>query len=77
MSKCHYCGQDADTRPYGPKGAQVCFGCATSTPEREADARRNFLGQLDASGPVAVLDGSNVGPYPFEHSSAARATKGQ
>jgi hypothetical protein len=62
---CYYCGTEHDLRPYGPKHAMVCFSCATRTPEREAEASRNFALQLDAAGPAAVIDGSNVGPYPF------------
>ena len=45
----------------------VCFPCATSTPEREKVAQEQFAMQLNSSGPVAVLDGTNVGPYPAEH----------
>lgn len=66
--KCHYCGSgDKDLRPYGPRGSMTCFDCAMSTPERKAETERNFGAQLDACGDVAVIDGSNVGPYPFEH----------
>lgn len=65
--KCHYCGETTDLRPYGPRGAWVCFDCAMSTPEREAETGRNFLMQLDAAGPVAMLDGTEVGPYPAQH----------
>lgn len=65
--KCHYCDKTRDLRPYGPRGAMVCFGCATSTPQREAEAKRNFLTQLDACGPVAMIDGSDAGPYPAKH----------
>jgi len=63
--KCHYCETAGDLRPYGPRGAFVCFECAMSTPERAAEAERNFVAQLDACGPVAVVDGSDVGPYPL------------
>ena len=27
---------------------------------------RNFIAQLDACGPVVVIDGTEVGPYPIE-----------
>lgn len=65
--KCYKCNKGGDLRPYGPKGAMVCFPCATSTPEAEAETERNFAAQLNAiDGPV-VLDGSNVGPYPLKH----------
>lgn len=65
--KCHYCNKTEDLRPYGPRGAMVCFACAMSTPERKAEAERNFQAQLDASGSVAVVDGSSAGPYPAKH----------
>jgi hypothetical protein len=65
--KCHYCDKATDLRPYGPRGAMVCFGCAMSTPERKLEAELNFRSQLEACGPDAVIDGSGVGPYPAEH----------
>ena len=71
--KCHYCETADDLRPYGPRGAMVCFGCAMSTPERKAETWRNFGAQLDACGPEAVLDGSSAGPYPLRHHPQAAA----
>ena len=68
---CHYCGTTNDLRPYGPKGAAVCFDCAMSTPERKAEAEYNFAVQLDAAGPVAMIDGTEVGPYPAKHAKAS------
>ena len=70
--KCFYCGLEHgdppnDLRPYGPGGSFVCFPCAMSTPAREAAAYQNFKNQLDGCGPVAVIDGTEVGPYPIEH----------
>lgn len=67
--KCHYCDKTRDLRPYGPRAAMVCFGCAMSTPARKEEAARNFGTQLAASGPVACIDGTHVGPYPAEHAS--------
>jgi hypothetical protein len=67
---CHYCGApdtEADLRPYGPGGADVCFLCATATPEREAAAKAAFGAILDATsvlGPVAI--GTAAGPQPFD-----------
>jgi hypothetical protein len=63
--KCYYCGITTDLRPYGPKHSMVCFDCATLTPEREEVTRNNFHIQLAACGLVAVIDGSDVGPYPL------------
>jgi len=64
---CCYCGCAGDLRPYGPRGAMVCFSCAMSSPEREAQTAQNFSAQLAACGDVAAIDGSHVGPYPAEH----------
>lgn len=65
--KCHYCPTTHDLRPYGPKGAMVCFPCAMSTPDRVAETERNFEVQLEAAGPIVMLDGTEVGPYPAKH----------
>ena len=70
--QCFYCGTDKDLRPYGPKGSMVCFKCATATPERDAETQRNFAIQLDSSGPIAIIDGTDVGPYPVKHSRLAK-----
>lgn len=64
--KCHYCDKTNDLRPYGPRGAMVCFGCAMSTPERKAETESNFATQLSAIKGLAVI-GSEVGPYPAEN----------
>lgn len=73
MSTCHYCTETGDLRPYGPRGSMVCFECAMETPERKAETERNFRVQLDACGDVAVIDGTNVGPYPFKHAKKEEA----
>jgi len=41
------------------------------TPERKAETARNFAVQLDAAGPVALIDGTEAGPYPAEHNPDA------
>ena len=65
MRKCCYCGsKDKELRPYGPKGADVCFECAMESPDRQREARIMFANQLDACRDVAVI-GSDVGPYPY------------
>lgn len=69
--KCCYCDNANDLRPYGPRGAMVCFECAMSTPERQAETERNFSAQLQACGLDAVVDGSSVGPYPVKHHPTA------
>ena len=63
---CHYCGPTTkELRPYGPKGAWVCFRCAMK-PEHERETNSNFHAQLDAAGPVAII-GEDTGPRPFKH----------
>ena len=78
---CCYCGltigqldQQGDTvelRLYGPNGAWVCFCCAMATPERERQTELNFEAQLNAAGPIALLDTrDNFGPRPFNKDKA-------
>jgi hypothetical protein len=47
--KCELCGKVAETRPYGPKGEEVCFDCGMKD---EKAAKRQFrghvLGETDA-----------------------------
>lgn len=70
---CYICGKTGDLRPYGVNCSMVCFSCAMGTPERKADAERQFAGQFKAiRGPV-VIDGSEAGPYPLEHHPQAAA----
>ena len=59
------CGATKDLRPYGKNGSMICFDCAMSTPERRAETERNFALQLNACGTVAVIDGTEIGPYPL------------
>ena len=70
--KCHYCDESSDLRPYGPRGAFVCFDCAMSTPERKAETENAFSQQLHASGDVALIDGTEIGPYPARHHPVVR-----
>lgn len=66
MKSCYYCKcNDKEFRPYGPNSSMVCFDCAMATPERIEQTERNFISQLEAAGPVAVI-GTEVGPYPLE-----------
>ena len=40
---CEYCGKYAETRPYGPDGAKICFDCAmNSTPEMKKIVTKTF-----------------------------------
>ena len=71
--KCHYCEKTVDLRPYGPRGAMVCFDCMMAAPARQAEAGKNFGAQLNACGPDAVIDGSAAGPYPLKNNPRALA----
>lgn len=69
---CYVCKQaenfpdgGIELRPYGPRGQVICFDCMISSPEREAEATRQFSAQLEAAGDVAVV-GSSAGPYPYQ-----------
>lgn len=42
VKSCTECGTLAECRPYGKGGAQICFDCATSSPEKEARAASAF-----------------------------------
>lgn len=65
---CHYCKKPGDLRPYGPKGAPVCFPCAMKTPARQAQAKAKFGALLDGAGAVAVL--TDDGPKPIRAKGA-------
>lgn len=58
-------GDAAELRPYGPNGAWICFNCMTASPEREAEAKRQFSAQLNACKFAAVL-GEPTGPRPLK-----------
>lgn len=85
MDGCHYCGTtERELRPYGPGGSPLCFSCLKDPehPEREAQAKRAFSVQMDASevvgGGVSTL-GAN-GPRPAtkrEQRIAERALRDQ
>lgn len=65
--KCLHCDKTTDLRPYGPRGAMVCFECTMSSPVRKIEAQHNYLLQLTAIKGPALLDGTEVGPYPLEN----------
>lgn len=70
MKTCYKCScefENADVRPYGPNGEDVCFDCAFSTPEdAEATERAadRIFGEAFAHSNVVILDGESA-PYPF------------
>lgn len=43
--KCELCGKDAECRPYGPDGKQVCFDCGMK-PENKANRERRMAGYI-------------------------------
>jgi hypothetical protein len=64
--KCGVCGSvDEELRPYGKNHSMICFDCAFSTQASKAETERNYLMQLNAAGPCAVI-GTEVGPFPLE-----------
>lgn len=62
MGICTICGRIADTRPYGPGGAGVCFDCAMR-PDNAREAERQFAVQLTGCGRSAII-GLDIGPIP-------------
>lgn len=60
---CEYCGEQAELRPYGRKGARICFVCAM-TPENKAQTELSFKAQLEAIEGVSVI-GTEAGPFPL------------
>lgn len=43
---CEMCGKIDECRPYGPNDEQICFSCATSTPEMEAIAEKKMAAYI-------------------------------
>lgn len=67
-SRCCVCDEqdgagDRETRPYGPNGADICFGCANATPDAQKQAQQQFSTKLSAAGLRAIL--TQDGPLPF------------
>ena len=62
MGTCTLCGRAADTRPYGPGGADICFSCAMQ-PGNTREAERQFAAQLTGCGGSAII-GLDIGPIP-------------
>ena len=67
--KCYYCGEGpekGEMRPYGPNMSWIHFGCMMAEPSREKAAKEQFGTQLDAGGPIAMIDGDETGVRPFK-----------
>jgi len=45
--KCEFCGQETETRPYGPQGKEMCYKCMMETPERKRIAEDTFQKVID------------------------------
>ena len=43
---CEICGKIDECRPYGPNDEQICFDCATSTPESKAIAEKKMAAYI-------------------------------
>lgn len=60
---CYVCKTEQECRPYGAQGQMICFDCMIIDPEREEEARHQFLLQARSAGAVAVI-AEEAGPYP-------------
>lgn len=43
---CELCGKIDECRPYGPNGENICFECATSTPEMKAIVEKKMAAYI-------------------------------
>ena len=81
MSTCCKCGRAPDRtlnergkftvelRPYGPGGADICFECATATPEAESQTAASFGALLDAHDAlpgITTLSVDGLGKYELD-----------
>lgn len=67
--KCYYCGEGPEKdemRPYGPNMSWIHFDCMMADSIREKAAKEQFGAQLDAAGPIAMIDGDETGVRPFK-----------
>jgi hypothetical protein len=71
---CAYCKVNFDSyelRPYGHKGAMICFDCAMK-PDNKKETEKNFEMQLDAAlsaGNNVAIIGEETGPRPLNTDS--------
>ena len=48
-SKCELCGAVEETRPYGPNGERICYGCGMKNKQQtEQMMRHTLFGDLDS-----------------------------
>lgn len=43
---CELCGKIDECRPYGPNSEQICFDCATSSPEMEEIVKKKMMSYI-------------------------------
>jgi hypothetical protein len=58
--KCIYCGTENELRPYADNDRYMCFNCMMEKPERESEAKRNFIrkcADIVKSGHTPILGG--------------------
>lgn len=72
--RCETCGEVKECRPYGKKGAPICFQCAFATPEAKVTTEQNYSMQLEAAGPQVLL-GLEAGPVPATKAMLTAASK--
>lgn len=73
MNKCSVCDHEEDNdqyelRPYGKNGAMICFDCMIASPERVAEAAKQFSARLDVAAEetgIAIIGGKD-GPVPYK-----------
>lgn len=67
--QCYICGSSKkELRPYGHGGQPICFPCMIGSPDREAEAKKNFGALLVAAeimGQNVIEIGSEDGPQPL------------
>ena len=66
MLKCSYCNKKEEVRPYGKKGALICFDCGM-LPENISETENQFHTQLNGIKDIAII-GKECGPYPLNKS---------
>ncbi len=43
---CEFCNKIEECRPYGPNNEQICFDCATATPEMKAISEKKMASYI-------------------------------
>ena len=64
--KCDVCGECLELRPYGHKGALICFDCMMASQESRAEGERQFAAHLDAIDETDIVLTPN-GPVGASH----------